>query len=877
MARGTVTYEAVTAAAQLAYSSGLCVVPPREDGSKAPLSEWKQWQTTRPDRTQMAAWYNNQRQGIGVITGAVSHGLECTEFDDTDTYDEFMKAIGPAGIEPLVTRIEQGYSERSPSGGVHWFYFCEEVEGNTKLARRPKRDDEKQHPKDNVKVLIETRGEGGFVITAPSFGSIHNTGNPYVVMHGSFASIATITPAERKELHRFARAFDQLPIELPIERRTEERTGRPGDDFNGRAVWDDILAPHGWTRVFRRGATTYWRRPGKRDGISASTNHDGSDLFYVFSSSTEFETERGYSKFAVYAKLEFKDNFPDAAKRLATDGYGIKQMPHDEARDDMARYATFSDAGDAELFAHMFGERSIYDWERERFFFWQKHRWEPDPDGERFRLALDVARARKMAAIPMPLGAERKALEEHAKRLESMARRKSMLEAVQSLPAITSRGGRWDANPNLLGVQNGSVDLLTGTIRPGRPTDYITMSTGLAFNPEEPCPRWERFLIEVFGQADVIEFIQRAVGYSLTGSTREQVMFLCHGKGANGKSTFLTILRALAGEYSTNIASDTIKKKHGGQDSHPAEIATLISKRLVTCSETPEAASINDERIKALVGGDVQTARFMRGNPFTFRPVLKLWLATNHLPRVQDDSDGFWRRMRLIPFEHEFKGSERDTSLEEKLMAELPGILAWAVRGAVKWYERGLEAPLSVMLATLEYRNNSDPLADFITERCIVGQGLKCASGELYKAYQAWAEGQGMGKHDIVTATTFGVRMGERYIKGRGHGGTKLYIGVRVRHEDDPVTGYNPPFELAGDGLAGDALLSEKVPLYSTRVSGSTGQPVTPSPDIIICLCPGRHGDDEFPCPGAEWWIDGAGIYHCPVCHPIPVIAEGNA
>ena len=874
----------VSAAAKAAFDAGLCVIPPREDGTKAPISEWKQYQTKRPDQVQMTAWYGaNRKHGVGVITGAVSHGLECLEFDDPLAYLAYKEAAGPAGLTALVDRIERGYMESTPGLGFHWFYYCEEVSGNTKLARRPKTPEEMKDPKDKIKVMIETRGEGGFVIVAPSHGPVHPSGKPYVLGAGGFTSIATISPQERNELFRLARGFDQLGADKPVERRAEERTGRPGDDFNARADWEDILAPHGWQRVFSRGTTTFWRRPGKRDGVSATTNHAGSGLFYVFSSSTDFEAERGYSRFSVYSILNHRGNHADAAKRLAADGYGAplagRAGPRDEAAEKIAAMAPRTDVGDAELFVQLFGDRIRYDHERERFLLWRSHRWEADKDGERYRLAVQAARTRQHAAIE--LGDDD--LRKYGRACESVAKQESMLKALSRLKEVADGGGRWDANPNLIGVANGVVDLTTGTLRPGKQEDLITLGVPIAFDPAAKAPRWEQYLLEVFdGDEELVGFIQRAVGYSLTGSTKEQVMLLCHGKGSNGKSIFLNVLRALGGDYATNIASDTIKKKRGGPENHPAEIAALVGRRIVTCSETPEAASINDERIKALVGGDIQTARFMRGNPFDFRPVLKLWLATNHLPKVEDDSEGFWRRMRLVPFERQFRGADRDNDLEDKLTAELPGILAWAVRGAVEWFARGLQAPQKVLMATLQYRQSSDPLADFITERCVIGKEQRCGAGELYKAYLAWCESQGIRSVEALTNQAFGRRVAESFGKTRGTHGVYIYQGIRVRYPDEDPPQVSDIEEIAHPVLNSKSAQVSDIGNYPHRPElnyvsradveiGLNRSPLTQSNITYKCLCAGRHEEDDAPCGGSSWFYDiSRDEYHCRACDSIP-------
>jgi len=300
-------------AALEAHEAGLCVVPPLQDGSKRPFGEWKRYQSQRPSIGQIKSWYAVNRTGIGIITGGISGNLEMVEFEDEEHYLAFKEAAVGLGLGALVKKIENGYLEKPPRGGRHWVYRCDEISGNTKLATD-----------SNGSVLIETRGEGGYVVTAPSYGKVHPTGKPYELLSGGFKTIATITPEERRELWDLARTFDRTaPKDTHQEQQINMAGARPGDDFNCRANWHDILEPTGWRMVFERGGVGCWRRPGKDRGVSATTNHNGSDLLYVFSTSTEFEAERGYSKFSAYTILNHGGDFQGAARELNAKGYGI--------------------------------------------------------------------------------------------------------------------------------------------------------------------------------------------------------------------------------------------------------------------------------------------------------------------------------------------------------------------------------------------------------------------------------------------------------------------------------------------------------------------------------------------------------------------------
>lgn len=319
----------VLEAARRAYALGLCVVPPREDGSKRPVGDtWKQWQTDRPDRQQMNTWFSNgKRYGVGLMPGPISNGLTAFEFDSYETYEAFLQAAKEIAFDWLIEKIRTGYEERTPGGGIHWLYYCEDVQGNTELAKRPKAEEEKRHPKDNYQMLIETRGEGGYIVIAPSHGPVHPSGGAYELLQGSLETIATIEPEEQKWLFKLAEVFDEVPkTEYPEPRQPTEYSGkRPGDEFNESGPsWSELLEDHGWARVFTRGQTEYWRRPGKDDGISATINGPGvsPDRLYVFTTSTVFEANKSYSRFQAYTFLEHGGDFNEAARQLASQGYG---------------------------------------------------------------------------------------------------------------------------------------------------------------------------------------------------------------------------------------------------------------------------------------------------------------------------------------------------------------------------------------------------------------------------------------------------------------------------------------------------------------------------------------------------------------------------
>jgi len=349
------------AAALAADAAGLSVLPPKQDGSKRPDAvTWTAYFT--PDKETgeikretpetLAALYANGRTGVGAVMGAASGNVELFDFDDRETYRIFKEAAENTGLGDLVARVESGYSERTPHG-VHWYWYCNEIEGNKKLAQRPKRPEEMKDDKDKVKTLIETRGQRGYSIMAPSNGKVHPDGLAYTVLAGNVAEIVTVTPEERKLLLDLARSCDQMPINEP-HRVTATTPGstpgeRPGDIYNQRATWEEILGPHGWTYIYSRGEAHYWRRPGKDCGISASINHTGKDTLIVFSTSTPFEiSPKSYDKFGAYACLEHNNDLVAAGKALHAAGY---RKPEPEVVDDD------EDEGDEGSFAETASEK----------------------------------------------------------------------------------------------------------------------------------------------------------------------------------------------------------------------------------------------------------------------------------------------------------------------------------------------------------------------------------------------------------------------------------------------------------------------------------------------------------------------------------------
>lgn len=304
-----------------ALAAGLSVLPAATDGTKRPAITWRQYQHQKPTVDNLHQWFNGDSyDGLGYVCGTISGNLEMFEFEaravQNGTYDLFLQAAATAGHQ-FVDRIDAGYTERSPSGGIHWLYRVANtpVAGNLKLAR--------QHDTTTgeIAVLIETRGEGGWTVAAPSAGRTHNSRQPWQILHGDIATIATITADQQHALHQLARTFDRMPATNNSQpappARTQPYDGpeRPGDTFNRTTTWHQLLEPHGWQHVYTQGETGHWRRPGKTDGISATTNANGTDRLCVHSTSTVFDTSpNSYDKLGAHALLNHGGSLAAAVK-----------------------------------------------------------------------------------------------------------------------------------------------------------------------------------------------------------------------------------------------------------------------------------------------------------------------------------------------------------------------------------------------------------------------------------------------------------------------------------------------------------------------------------------------------------------------------------
>ncbi|MGH8480791.1 MAG: DNA primase family protein, partial [Gammaproteobacteria bacterium] len=377
----------------------------------------------------------------------------------------------------------------------------------------------------------------------------------------------------------------------------------------------------------------------------------------------------------------------------------------------------------------------------------------------------------------------REALAKWAVKSESHERRSKMLASAQAIEDVPVLPKHLDQDPWALNVGNGTIDLRTGALRPHAREDFITLGIDVSYDPEAVCPAWDRFLREVFaGGGETIAFVQRAVGYSLTGTAREHALFILHGTGSNGKSTLLDTIHDLLGAYAGRVPAELLMARRG--EHHPTERATLYGKRFVATAETGDGRRLNEDLVKSLTGGDPIACRRMREDFWEFKPTHKLWIGTNHKPQIKGTDYAIWRRIHLVPFNVTFHRSgtpRQDPMLPERLRSELSGILRWAVEGCLAWQQDGLNPPDAVRGATETYRAEMDVLAGFLEECCVLDRRAEAGASDLYRAYCAWCDASG---ERAESQTSFGGRLTERGLDRRKSLGIKVWLGIGLSSGD---------------------------------------------------------------------------------------------
>lgn len=444
-----------------------------------------------------------------------------------------------------------------------------------------------------------------------------------------------------------------------------------------------------------------------------------------------------------------------------------------------------TDSGNGIRFAQRMREVVRYCVGEQRWYLWDGIHWEPDDLQRVLHLTEEIIKDLYVESAGLQDETARTTLQNWARTTQAVARRRAMLDIAGVQPGVAIRPDQLDADPWLLVVRNGTVDLRTGLVRASAPEDLNTRRANVDFDPGATCPLWEQHIdLVTGGDLSLGRWIRRAVGYTLTGLTDEQKLFFLWGNGANGKSTFVDVVAHVLGSYATQADAALLT----GSAEHPTQLAGLRGSRLVVADETGQGRKIAEQRIKAITGGKTIKARFMRQDYFEFTPRFKLWITGNHKPEIVGTDDGIWRRLKLVPFTAVFGDDRRILGYDDILLCEAAGILNWALAGLREWIDLGgLGEPEIVKKATAEYRGEEDVIGQWMAESLDLGiPDVETSARTLYSSYQMWCHLNGI---EPKPHPTLGKELSKRGLKAlpvkKVNGiPTRLWSGVRVRGVD---------------------------------------------------------------------------------------------
>lgn len=810
-------------------AASLSVFPIKSDGSKRPPPiPWKPYQSRLASAYEVAQMFRND-VGIAILGGKVSGGLEMLDFDRAWIFEPWGKLIEER-VPGLLTRLPQ---VKTPKGGRHVYYRCREIQGNQKLAQEsPEIDPATKEPKPNT--LIETRGEGGYVIAPGSPLGCHPSGKPYEHVAGPpLTRIPEITPEERKVLFDAARSFNKW---TPTNVRTLRPSGkipppegilRPGDDFMARASWEEILGAHGWKPVREMGNEVHWRRPGKQDpGISATTGHCG-DYLYVFSSNAApLQANHPYDKFAAYADLNHGGDFTAAAKDLSSRGYGTDgNNPAEIAKREKEIESFGTEPGKAankvDIPESARANENKGDGEadqkppkkykkRDESHKGNAGKYFEGKDFLPARLTDEIRKDFRLIASPISkhegmgttlfvysdgvFNSDGAAIirEEIDYRLgeESKPQRiQTVIDLLRERCKVKYERLNKDAK-DLINVENGMLDWRTGEVKPHDPSYLSTIRINARWNPNAECPAVDKFMDEVF-PPDALLLAEEVMGYFVTPSTKYQKSFVVVGEGSNGKSKFFDMVKGFIGDE--NVTSISLHEIEEGRFSK----ANLFGRLLNIDSETANKIIKSTSQFKAIVGGDTIQAEHKGKDPFYFTPFVRLLFSANRFPRAQDTTKAYFRRLVFIPFEREFiEGVNADPDLSEKLVTgkARSRVLSRAINGLRRLSKNtAFTNPASSKNFMEDYRKECNSAYEFAKTFCAMSDDSHIKKSEMYEKYKDWCSWSTMKpfsekEFNRILVTAAGMAEGRERM---ANGSVRVWKGVRWGDQEPELRDVN--------------------------------------------------------------------------------------
>ena len=610
---------------------------------------------------------------------------------------------GPAGAQSL--DIAEG-----KFGALPMTVTCDTPHGQHRYYRYPR--DRNLRNREAIFVGVDVRAQGGFAVCPPSQGS---EGSGYVWQEGQ-------SP------------MDMEPADLPPAWMTVLKD-------NPRKAAPQIVdtIPEG-------------KRNSSLASIAGSMRRRGSTEDEIFPSLLVMNRNRCRPPLD---ESEVQKIAASIARYPTTDSElrGVKIQAADQQLIEKCSKFLRTDAGNAERYVARYCDDVLFCRPRNQWFVWDGARWLPDATSIAMSRTIVAARAIHHEVDHVP-DDQRESVLKHAIKTETRARLEAMLALASVAPEIQVLPEKLDSDPWLFNVENGTVDLQKGTLRPHDPADLITKLCRMSYDPDSECPGFLAFLKEVIPDRETREFLQRVIGLALIGKQLEHTVIFFFGVGANGKSVLVSVLLELFGEYGGTCAPDLLMTKRG--ETHPVGLHDLLGKRLVVSTETDDGRKLAEGLVKRLSGGDLIKARPLYGNFVEFEASHTFIIQGNFLPTVRGNDPAIWRRIRVIEFPVSIPPDRQDTRIATKLKSELPGVLSWAIGGCMAWQKIGLAPPAAVTRRTDEYARESDPVRAFLVERCDFGPDFSATTAELYGGYCDWAEDKG---YPIESSTAFGVRL----------------------------------------------------------------------------------------------------------------------
>lgn len=734
-------YAPVAEARRLA-NMGVPVFPVDLD-SKAPRVKGGFFAAT-DDIQQVEAWWMHwPNAGVGVPTGKNGGALPLLVID----VDVRPDKNGFASLDQLGIKIPETRTHATPSGGCHYLF---NDPGSVHCSS------------GKVAPGVDVRADGGYIVWHPAAG--------WPVEHAdTYAAVPWPLHARAAKVDTRGSRSAVNPVSSYCE---PQRDGLELNDANRERVRDMLAcipadcSRDEWRDLVWAVAALEWGDEGRalaeKWSRTAPSKFDLIDFTKVWGS---YNADGGIGVGTLIHKAR-QHGFQEATSAMTV---SLESLIDGEAPGDILA---------SKVFAHLNRGEMLYVHEAGRWYRWTRDRWAACLKGEEIEAAKRAAdRALDQAVARYQADPDRgKRLLNWATGLRKAPRLEAMLKLAESeLEMSAASLSGFDQDPDMMGVSGGVIDLRSGQFRSATPADRLTKQAGAAWDADADCPQWLEFLTDIFQDDEGIKkFIQRAVGYSLTGHAGEEKIFLCVGHGANGKSVFSNILAAILGDYHHTAPPSLLTRMK--DDSGPSDdLAGVCGSRLLSINETSDGDRLAELTVKRVASREPIRARHLYQNSFKFTPTFTPWLRTNHKPIVTGTDTGIWRRIVLIPFERQFTDDEADPSLESRLRQELPGILRWAVDGAVAWYRSGLQVPDRIRSESKRYRTESDLMGQFLDECTRPDPSGRVEQKALWHQWRLFCQNEGVSEGSKKTFTR---RLAERGILTTRSNGKSYYAGV---------------------------------------------------------------------------------------------------